>query len=294
MKELPKNLRQIMIMVESARMFNERKNHCINMISQLSTNNLATRILIETLDSQEFVTFYKYSNMNTSTKHLWNRHDPFHLVSALLHGLKIADVLRKTGHLNEDKTLIPALIIAFLWHDALRAITETSEHAKQIGLLQSMVHEQLSKYGKQGLIDEEALSEIEVRSLLYIWEHNMEDKKCSDLGSAIVRIGDGLDCDKWRAYINSLYDWERLLRYDQLTHVLGTLLIKEVNVEYSGDDKRPVLINFKLNGYSKNWRKYNWYQIQERVKRKIESSGYGHFFRMKVAFKDGKSFLYDF
>jgi hypothetical protein len=75
---------------------------------------------------------------------------------------------------------------------------------------------------------------------------------------------------------------------------LGTLLIDEVDVEYSGAEECPVLITLKINGDSKEWRKYNWFQIQDRVKKKVESSGFGHLFEMRVIFKDGKSFFYKF
>lgn len=76
--------------------------------------------------------------------------------------------------------------------------------------------------------------------------------------------------------------------------MLGTLLIDAVDIQFSGDEERPVLIVLKINGNSKNWRKYNWFQIQERVKKKVESSGFGYLFKLKVRFDDGKSFSYDF
>lgn len=87
---------------------------------------------------------------------------------------------------------------------------------------------------------------------------------------------------------------DALLRNDQLTHVLGTLLIDSIDIRHSGDEERPVLVTLRIMGNSNEWRKYNWFQVQDRVKKKIESSGFGHLFKLKISFEDGKDFFYEF
>jgi len=283
------DLKQCIVTFEDAVEYKKREKSVLKILDKYP---LARRIFEHSLTCPSFGIMYEGSNELTAVDNLWNRHDIFHALTSLKYGLEITDVLDESDYyMYIDENLIPAITMALLWHDTTRSVIEGTEHGSNISLPQKHLRDILTKCHSEGFVTLNDIERLIVRALRCMVQHNRYDK--CHLDAAIVRIAESIDVDVHRSYVSRLRSWKQLLDNNQLTHVLGSAAIRRVLVSKNSNCKRPILITAMVDGKIEHWRKYNWFQIQERVKKKIESTGYGNLLRLKVDFHNGSKF-YDF
>lgn len=221
----------------------------------------------------KFKNAYDLSNLHTATDRLFNRHDIFHAITTLFYACKIAKIISKPNctycsYISNDEDFLKIITLSCLWHDATRALTDQSDHGVYTPWLQDRMLEIVAP-----LIADNTITDKIIMKSLYCIEQHDKENKCKHFDAALVRIGDGLDCDKFRSGITKEYKFKDLLKEKQLTHVWGTYIIEKIDISPYALNKRPVKITVHIRGNIRDWKKYNWFQVQEVLVKKIESTG---------------------